>query len=390
MLATTLAPLWLSLSVVPSQLDTLDTVKAMLAGDPLAIAATVEVEVEGVPMPVPCPDCSTVAPCPKTAALFADWIERWAGLGKAKDFESGMRRMLVEGFSLSRGRSSHAWPAWEGHVKRLRKEGDLHTVQGLLRLELLDRLEGQAQADAARGWLRSASEGRSITVDGLLDFELRYVERFGGLRPERGPIGDAIRDHRFILRSAIDRILRSGMPRGYDVRAQEALVVRWMARDGAAWHDVLVDGAKAAKEERWSSKPLYFGVCLRLGTRRSLDECIATFRRIEDQRKAIEREASRASKLLPKRAPRDWELSKEDWSTLREAVMADHERVTGRKSDALLDYQREAEELLMEFARGHGGDAPEPGAERPHRAWSKWWKAARGSLDSGEAESKKR
>ena len=97
-------------------------------------------------------------------------------------------------------------------------------------------------------------------------------------------------------------------------------------------------------------------------------------------RDELERERRRGSKLVEKRAPRDWELSKDDWTVLREAVIADHDRVLDRRVAALEHYSRSAEQRLAAFASTLGSEGPEPGGARAHAAWKRWLKGNRSSL----------
>lgn len=363
--------------------DTLDELAGMLDGDAHGIALKLEGELAALPAPTDCPDCNDATPCAPAQKERKDWLDAWSGLLDSKDFEGELREHLLLGLELARKRANHPWPELRTRLKRIRTEPDFayQTIRGLARLELLEQLEGDAQAQAAREWLDSTSRGRAITVDGLIDFELRYLELLGEARPKRGPIENAIRDRRYGSRSAIDSTLRREMPLGRDVRAQEVLVVRWMTRNPTPEnHDLLVQGLNSSGEERWAVVPLYFTACVQLGTGDSIAACVESLKRIEDARKELDREESRGKKLLSKRAPRDWELPKDDWMALRRAVEDDHARVVRRRRATLARYQDAAEELLLEFAKGHEAKPPSGGSERPHRSWSRWLKSIKKTL----------
>jgi len=376
-----LAPL---VPVVASQnVDFLDTVEAMLVADVLDVAAQVEQWVADLP-PV---EAGAKAPSAESAAAFEAWDEDWQALMGSKDFESDMARVMVEGLALRRRWSGAPWPEFEERSTRLRREGSQVLVMALLRLELLERSPPERQGEFAAEWLRCGQSGRSEQLESLFKAEGAVVEGLGALRPGRGSVQDAVRNHRYGSRRVLDDQVKAAMPRGFDHRLQEALAVRWLVdHANPDRHDLLVKAAAAVQEERWTRTPLYFDACVRMGTLPALEECVDALGRIEDLRDELERERRRGSKLVKKRAPRDWELSKDDWAVLREAVIADHERVVDRRAAALDGYARAAEERLAAFASALGTDAPEPGGAKAHAAWKRWLKGSRSSLPEGLTE----
>lgn len=370
-----LAPL---IPVAASQdLDFLDSVEAMLTADVLDVAAQVEQWVTDLP-PV---EAGAKTPTGESAAAFETWDDDWQALMASQDFEADMARVMVEGLALRRRWSAVPWPEFEERSTRLRREGSQVLVMALLRLELLDRSAPEQQGDFAVEWLRSGQSGRSKQLETLFEAERAAVARLGALRPGRGSAEDAIRSHRYGFRRVLDDQVMPAMQRGFDHRLQEALVVRWLV--GHASPDrrgLLVEAAAAVKEERWTNTPLYFDACVRMGTLAAIEECVDALGRIEDLRDELERERRRGSKLVEKRAPRDWELSKDDWTVLREAVIADHDRVLDRRVAALEHYSRSAEQRLAAFASTLGSEGPEPGGARAHAAWKRWLKGNRSSL----------
>ncbi|MEM6672460.1 MAG: hypothetical protein AAF726_06420 [Planctomycetota bacterium] len=372
-----------SMAAIAQVPDTLATVEAMLTGDAVGAAAQVEQWVAGLPPIGSCPDCDGKGgPCPAASAAFEAWEQDWTALMDSKDFELDMARTMVEGLGIARSRSNFRWPKFEETAKRLRREGPQMLVMAVLRLELLERSEPEQQAERSVEWLRSSRSGRSKQLEALFELERQHVERFGEIRPQRGSVSDAIRDQRHRLKLAVDDRIGSAMQRGFDNRLQEALAVRWLTRHpNAERHDLIVESTAEVEEEQWSSAPVYFDACLALGTRASIEQCVETFDRIQDLRKELERERGRGAKLVKKRAPRDWELEKDDWTALREAVIAEHERVVDRRIRAVDQYRQSAEQRLAAFAaRLDPESVPELGSERPAAEWTKWWKASRDAL----------
>lgn len=385
MLAPALLPLLAPLApVVANQnIDFLDTVEAMLVADVLDVATQVEQWVADLP-PI---EADAKAPSAESAAAFKAWDEDWQALMGSKEFESDMARVMVEGLTLRRRWSGAPWPEFEERSTRLRREGSQILVMALLRLELLERSPPEQQGKFAAEWLQSGRRGRSKQLQSLFEAERAVVEGLGSLRPGRGSAQDAVRNHRYGSRQVLDDQVMEAIQRGFDHRLQEALAVRWLVEHANPdRHDLLVEAAAAAQEERWTGTPLYFDACVRMGTLPALQECVDALGRIENLRDDLERERRRGSKLVRKRAPRDWELSKDDWTVLREAVIADHARVVDRRAAALERYARSAEGRLAAFASALGTDAPEPGGAKAHAAWKRWLKGSRSSLPEGLAE----
>ena len=359
------------------QLDFLDTVEAMLTADVLDVAVQVEGWIADLPPVGADPEASPA----ETAAAFEAWERDWGALRDSQDLEADMARVMVEGLALWRRSGAAAWPSFQEHSTRLRREGPPVLVMSLLRLELLGRTAPEQREARAREWLTSGRSGRGKQLEALFEAERVFVERLGELRPGRGSVHDAIRSQRYGFRAVLDHGVTAAMQRGFDHRLQETLAVRWLVGHATPEAEgVLVEAAAEAQEERWSSSPLYFDACLRLGTRAAIEECVDALGRIEDLRDELERERRRGNKLVRKRAPRDWELSKDDWTVLREAVIADHERVVERREAALERYARSAEQRLAAFAQALGSEAPEPGSPRAHMVWTRWLKGVRSSL----------
>ena len=204
MLAPALLPLLAPLPpVVASQnVDFLDTVEAMLVADVLDVAAQVEQWVADLP-PV---EAGAKAPSAESAAAFEAWDEDWQALMGSKDFESDMARVMVEGLALRRRWSGAPWPEFEERSTRLRREGSQVLVMALLRLELLERSPSERQGEFAAEWLRSGQSGRSGQLESLFKAEGAVVEGLGALRPGRGSVQDAVREHRReITRSQLSR-----------------------------------------------------------------------------------------------------------------------------------------------------------------------------------------
>ncbi|MEM9378623.1 MAG: hypothetical protein AAGB93_01650 [Planctomycetota bacterium] len=358
--------------------DTLETVEAMLDGDALRGAVQVERWVAGLP---PVDSGSGARPSEEGVAAFEKWDKDWEALMDVQDFEVEIARVMAEGLVVERTYPGVAWPALQERKTRLRREGSQMLVMALLRLELLERSAPELQAKQALEWLRTSRSGRGKQLEQLFELERTHVERLGAIRPAGGSVGDAIRNQRHLLKQAIDDRIGEAMQRGFDNRLQEAVAVRWLAgHANAERHDVLVEATSEVEEESWSKAPLYFDACLALGTQDAVEQCVATFRRIEALRKDLERSRGQGSKLVKKRAPRDWSLSKDDWTTLREAVSEDHDRVVERRLARLDRYRLAAEQRLATFAERLDAEAPEPGGERPYTSWKRWWSASRAAL----------